>query len=246
MYLSKNPFVYANNRTFLGELNDYYSKLSNEMLANYLCIYYINSQINYLDFEAEKYVDKNSIEEVNNLKTTDSNDMDKIKLIDTYFSLISDHLFVNRCVDKKAIEIVQKMVDQVKVSLIKISLKWVKFQWGAEQILIQTEWFDEESRSKALLKLKLMKSYVGTFNSSMSVQKLDEYYELLKFSPNDTLRELNAKYSLFAYQKICLSVLNPQIQIETEIVRASESNAFYVPNHNAIGKFFIFLFLNLK
>lgn len=124
-YLSNNPVVYVQNKTLINELNKYYSTLSKELLANYLCYYYIQSQSTYLNFYdneifkmSESQSNSKSSENQSNSNESNENSIEANinSKIEKQFPLVADHLFVAKCVGPQKIENVKKIFERVRVS----------------------------------------------------------------------------------------------------------------------------------
>jgi hypothetical protein len=115
-YFSSNPYIYVESRKLFTELNAFYSQVGKSTMANYLCTQYVSENLHYLNFVASKYIsDRGAINIFYEFKRTPRNRMNDINLVDAYFPLVSDYLFVKNCVDPEKIERVKEMVEEVKV-----------------------------------------------------------------------------------------------------------------------------------
>lgn len=100
--------------------------MDKKLFADYLCFYYIQSQLpylNYTDVDDEKksdnddyYDDKSDDEADYNEKNNDYDEKIGIDgVIQKKFPLIADHLFVKNCISNSTIYEIQKLFTQVKV-----------------------------------------------------------------------------------------------------------------------------------
>jgi predicted metalloendopeptidase len=114
-YLSKNPPIFVVKRSLLADLNSYYAETDKELLANYLCVLYIDSQMPYLNASLADFVDPDVIKQFESFETSDQTETNNSTVLQNHFGFVTDHLFVKKCVDPTAIENVQKIADEVKV-----------------------------------------------------------------------------------------------------------------------------------
>ncbi|KAI6189415.1 Phosphate-regulating neutral endopeptidase [Aphelenchoides bicaudatus] len=218
-YLSTNPYIYVTNKQFFVEMNNYYSKLDVETMANYLCIKYIDYMIGYTGFDVTQSFDAEVRRELKKLPHADLQ-TEKHDMLSDYFPLVDDHLYVEQCVDKEALAETQKMVGQVR--------------WAAQKMINEADWLDSKTKEVAIHKLHAMKQSIGASNISLDIHQLDKYYENLNYSPHDSARELDVKTTLFNRQKDLLKCAKPELYDDlAEEYRASTVNSVYSHENNA-------------
>lgn len=118
-YFAKNPLIYVENKQLFKNLNDFFSQLSAERMANYMCLTYVNTEMGYLGMNTSHYFTMDTLQNIKNFedKFTGGSIYEKDKVAQIVFPLISNYLFVSKCVDLKVLERIQKMVDQIKVCI---------------------------------------------------------------------------------------------------------------------------------
>lgn len=121
-YLNENPIVYLNTKQLLSNLNNYYSSLDSEAMANYLCSFYLLNHKDRLEEEDDESgeSESDSLEDkLDMLKLgiipNASNETVVVGLIKIFMGFVSDYLFVNECADANALKEVARMVDEIQV-----------------------------------------------------------------------------------------------------------------------------------
>lgn len=98
---------------------------------------------------------------------------------------------------------------------------------------------DEKTREKALLKLKTIKSVIGVHEKALNATLLDQFYEPLTYSANDSLRQMNFKNAFFDKQVNLKYLLEPEKYYEMNNYRANINNAYYYTAYNTICEFLL-------
>lgn len=82
-----------------------------------------------------------------------------------------------------------------------------------------------------------MEVHVGGVEIAKSQELLDEYYENLEFVPEDTLREIYLKVTLFRTQKVLDTCVKPERFLTEVAKRASHYTPVYYIEMNTVCEF---------
>jgi hypothetical protein len=116
-YLLTDPNIHVDNKQLFTQLNAFYSKMDRSLFSNYLCIGYFHSQVEFVGFDHREQMNPHAIMIIEPMYIKYKN-VDKIETLNANFPLIFDHLFINNCVDLKALNEVRKMAEQIRVSCV--------------------------------------------------------------------------------------------------------------------------------
>lgn len=106
-------------------------------------------------------------------------------------------------------------------------------------ILQNTEWMDDDTKSEALKKIKVLRTFIATPDGTNETAEMDEYYRELKLDANDFFKNILRITSFEQFQEH-RRIYRPDNNCHSIIrTKTAVVNAFYSLIENSICKLYI-------